>query len=311
MVTTGQDRRRKLTQDLIDGAARVSSATTTRLQRASSRYARKVAPSAAPSPGAADPGITWFHSLDLGGGRVTTGIKASDQLAAEVAALNVPARLTGKSVLDIGAWDGYFSFEAERRGAKRIVALDHYAWSINWAAWHDYYVDALQKEVSPLPPDEVASVWDPHGLPGRAGFDHARAELGSKVEPVVGDFMTMDLSKLGTFDVVFFLGVLYHLKDPFAALRRLRDVTKELAVIETAGTVVPGLTDERLWMFVEGAELNGDPSNWWAPTAAGLTGACRAAGFRDTRVILEPPEHSAPAGAAALHYGRITVHAYA
>ncbi len=311
MVTTASERRRKLTQDLIDSAARLSSATATRLQSASSRYARRNAAIPEPTRTAADSDITWFHSLDLGDGHVTPGIKAPDQLAAEVAALNLPARLTGKSVLDIGAWDGFFSFEAERRGARRVVALDHYAWSINWSAWHDYYVKTTNEGNVPLPPDEVATVWDPERLPGRAGFDHARAQLGSAVEPVVGDFMTMDVHNLGTFDVVFFLGVLYHLKDPFAALRRLREVTRGVAVIETAGTVVPGLPSERLWMFVESTELNGDPSNWWAPTSAGLTAACRAAGFREARVILEPPENSPPTGDSKLHYGRITVHAFA
>jgi tRNA (mo5U34)-methyltransferase len=245
----------------------------------------------------------WFHSIDLGGGAVTTGIKSTDQLAAEVAALNVPVNLSGKSVLDIGAWDGFFSFEAERRGAQRVVALDHYAWSINWSAWHDYFVETTQQGKVPLPPDEVATVWDPERLPGRTGFDYARARLGSAVEP--------DVRSLGTFDVVFFLGVLYHLEDPFAALRRLREITRGFAVIETAGTVLPGLTSEKLWMFVESTELNTDPSNWWVPTSAGLTAACRAAGFRETRVILEPPENSAPTNDSKLHYGRITVHAYA
>ena len=165
MVTTGSERRRKLTQDLIDRAACLSSAAATRLQHASSRYARKSAPSPESSRGGAATDITWFHSLDLGDGHVTPGIKAPDQLAAEVASLNLPARLTGKSVLDIGAWDGFFSFEAQRRGARRVVALDHYAWSINWSAWHDYYVKTTNEGKVPLPPDEVATVWDPERLP--------------------------------------------------------------------------------------------------------------------------------------------------
>src|SRR6266568_9564153 len=44
--------------------------------------------------------------------------------------LRIPADLTGKTVLDIGAYDGFFSFEAERRGAARVVAADKFCWGI-------------------------------------------------------------------------------------------------------------------------------------------------------------------------------------
>ena len=123
--------------------------------------------------------------------------------------------------------------------------------------------------------------------------------------------MTMDLATLGTFDVVFFLGVLYHLKDPFLALRRLREVTRGVAVIETAGVVLPGWMDEKLWLFLESTELNEDPSNWWAPNSAGLLAACRAAGFSSARVVLESPEFAPPNDGYSLHHGRTTVHAHA
>lgn len=211
-------------------------------------------------------------------------------------------------MLDVGAWDGYFSFEMERRGAS-VSALDHYAWSINHRQWQEYTSRARAAGQPLDQPEALPDVWDPANLPGRAGFDLARAALGSHVRPVVGDFMSMDLDPLGQFDVVLFLGVLYHLKDPFYALRRLREVTKSLAVIETAAVVLPEWTDDRLWMFIEGTELNEDPSNWWAPTATGLVAACRAAGFAKSRVVLEPLEYSAPIGDYKLHYGRLWVHA--
>jgi len=65
----------------------------------------------------------WFHSLDLGGGLQTAGVKSHSDLASELEALRLP-ELRAKSVLDIGAWDGFYSFEAERAGASRVVALD-------------------------------------------------------------------------------------------------------------------------------------------------------------------------------------------
>src|SRR6058998_1138514 len=58
--------------------------------------------------------IRWWHTIDLGGGIVTPG--ASDNLRT-LPQLGLPERLDGKTVLDVGAWDGFFSFEAERRGA--------------------------------------------------------------------------------------------------------------------------------------------------------------------------------------------------
>jgi tRNA (mo5U34)-methyltransferase len=92
---------------------------------------------------------------------------------------------------------------------------------------------------------------------------------------VVGDFMTMDLAALGTFDVVLFLGVLYHLKHPLLGLERLRSVTGELAVIETEAVGGPGSYLE----FYGGRELGDDPTNWWAPTEDALVALCRTAGF--------------------------------
>lgn len=85
----------------------------------------------------------WWHSIDLAG-VVTPGGKSAARLAQEWAAMDVPD-LTGKSVLDIGAWDGYFSFRAEQAGAREVVALDHYVWSIDRegrAALHQQHVNA-------------------------------------------------------------------------------------------------------------------------------------------------------------------------
>jgi len=254
--------------------------------------------------------IIWFHSIDLGEGQPTAGTKSAATLEVEAGLLQLPETLGGLHVLDIGAWDGYFSFEMERRGAASVTALDHYVWSTDHARFREYHAKASAAGEPLLPPDEIPGVWDPVNLPGRAGFDRARAALNSRVRPVVGDFMTMDLDALGEFDIVLFLGVLYHLKDPFTALTRLRRVTRGLAVIETAAAVVPGWADQRLWMFVEGSELDQDPSNWWAPTSAGLAAMCRAAGFSSTHVVMESAEDAPPNPGYSLHYGRVTMHAY-
>ena len=52
-----------------------------------------------------------------------------DDTAAKLKRVQLPADLSGQSVLDIGAWDGFFSFESERRGANRVLAVDSFCWN--------------------------------------------------------------------------------------------------------------------------------------------------------------------------------------
>ena len=187
-------------------------------------------------------------------------------------------------MLDIGCWDGWFSFRAEHEGAARVVALDHYVWSLDLPRQQAYWRDCRDRGITPEPYHEQDEFWHPETLPGKAGFDRAHSTLGSRVEPVVADFMTTDLDVLGMFDIVLYLGVIYHVEEPLTALRRVRQVTKSLAVIESQVIQVEGQTAP-LWELVPGAELNADIGNWWIPTSEGLQGLCRAAGFRDARVV--------------------------
>lgn len=247
--------------------------------------------------------ISWFHSVDLGDGVVTPGVKSPELLRAEFDSLGLPSDMTGLRVLDIGAWDGFFSFEAESRGAD-VVALDHYVWSVDTTALNAHNRDRAAQGLPAQPADTVPGMWDPKRLPGKAGFDLAHARRKSRVKVEVGDTTTMDLAPLGTFDVVLYLGVLYHLQDPIGALRRLRTLTRGRALIETASLTVPGNEDRALWQFIEGTELNGDPTNWWVPTVEGALAACRAAGFSEVSVqkAPEPDENG---------WGRLLVNAVA
>ena len=217
----------------------------------------------------------WYHSIAVGHGVVTPGVNPLADHEAEAAAI---APLAGKSVIDIGAYDGFYSFHAERQGARRVVALDHFVWSLDLPRHIAYWEDCKRRGVAP-DPYEQTDAWDPAGLPGKRGFDTAHRLLGSSVEAVVGNFMEMDLAPLGIFDVALFLGVLYHLEDPMRALRRVASLTSEVAYIETAGIDIPRYRDDALVEFYESGELNHDVSNWWAPNLRALTGMCRAAGF--------------------------------
>jgi tRNA (mo5U34)-methyltransferase len=195
-------------------------------------------------------------------------------------------------VLDIGAWDGFFSFEAERRGAKRVVALDHYVWSLDFDETTPYREKCRREGIPMKEYHTIPEMWHPDTLPGQRGFNIAREALRSKVEPVVADFMEMDLSPLGTFDVVLYLGVLYHMKHPLLSLQRLASVTKELAIIETAAIVVPGYEHVPICEFYPGSELGHDATNWWAPNARALVGLCHSAGFRRVEVLGRPPRRA-------------------
>jgi tRNA (mo5U34)-methyltransferase len=258
-------------------------------------FRRKAAPAAPADPEEyrrvrrlADSVPSWWHSIDLGQGVVTPGSKTAEVLRREVEAHRYPD-LRGKDVLDVGAWDGYFSFDAERRGAARVVALDHYVWALDAQARDHYWRACRQAGVTPKDCHLVPQLWRYDALPGKRGFDAAREALRSKVEAVVGDFQTMDLAGLGAFDVVFFFGVLYHVRHPLAALERVAELTRELAIIETSAVIVPGYGDVPLCEFFEDDGLSGDRTNWWAPNVKGLEALCRAAGFRRVEVVSRPP----------------------
>jgi tRNA (mo5U34)-methyltransferase len=221
-------------------------------------------------------GISWYHSIDLGD-EVTPGAKPAEVLEQEWNELALPP-LRGKTVLDIGAWDGYFSFRAEREGAARVVAVDHYVWSLRLPEQREYWQRAKRSGEESVAPHLVPGLWDPQGLPGRAGFDRAKARLNSQVEPMILDFSNDNLDALGKFDVVIFAGVLYHLENPMDALRRLAAVTREMAAIRTVAVHLPNV-NSAVWEFYPGSELEGDATNWWAPNKLALEGAVKAAGF--------------------------------
>jgi tRNA (mo5U34)-methyltransferase len=220
----------------------------------------------------------WFHSVDLGDGVTTPGRKTPAMLAAELAALRLPD-LKGKSVLDIGAYDGFYTFAAERLGAARVVALDHFVWALD---------EAKLRELRGMPFSELetSAAWDPVGYPGKRRFDLAHRSLGSKAEAVVADFHDVDVDAIGgPFDVVLFLGVLYHMRAPLTALERVAGATRGVAVIETEAMEVSRSGERALCEFFEGAELNDDFTNWWVPNEKALLGMCRAAGFARAEIV--------------------------
>lgn len=242
----------------------------------------------------------WFHSIDLGHGVITPGQKPIELLKNELDRFQLPD-LAGKTVLDIGAWDGFFSFSAERLGARSVTALDEYVWSLDLQKTREAARQGRENS------DPLANrVFDLENLPGKAGFDLARRLLNSEVEEQVLDFMKTDPAEVGTHDVVFFLGVLYHMQDPFDALRRVAKMTREVAIIETLAVAIDGWEERSICEFFEGSEMNNDATNWWAPNAKALGGMCRAAGFARVDLLTDPP---APEKGQVRYY-RAVLHAF-
>ena len=189
----------------------------------------------------------WFHSIELRPGIASSGPKTPEILALEAAAVFGPLDLSGRNVLDIGAWNGFFSFESLRRGAALVLATDSVTWK------HPEYR-------------------------GRETVELAAAELGLPVNTVELDAVDLDRVNFKvTFDVVLFLGVFYHLIDPIRVVMALRRHARKVLVLET---VHDALTSDRPAMiFYPGAELAGDPTNWWGPNPAAVYGLLRQAGF--------------------------------
>ena len=190
--------------------------------------------------------IQWYHSFDFGDGEMVTGRRPLSGLRRDSETI-FSEPVLGKSFLDIGAWDGYFSFEAERRGARDVLATDHFCWSgPGWGT--------------------------------KSGFDYAHKKFGSKVRSLDIDPFDLDPEKIGIFDFVLFSGVLYHVKNPLGALEQVFKVTGEVAVVETEVDELQN--PNAVLRFYLGRELNNDPTNYFAPNYKGLENMLREVGFK-------------------------------
>lgn len=202
----------------------------------------------------------WFHNLELGGVRTAPDHFLGDYpgIVWRLLAPALPADLGGKTVLDVGCNAGFFSLELKRRGAARVVGVDS----------------------------------DPRYL--------AQARLASEVtglELELHELSVFDVARLGErFDVVLFMGVLYHLRHPLLALDLLRaHAVGELLVFQSMIRGSQGrfpvepdypfeetaVFDHPSWPrlhFVERAYAH-DETNWWIPNRAGVEAMLRSAGF--------------------------------
>lgn len=206
---------------------------------------------------------TWFHNMNLGG--VPT---AADHFLGDYPAVKwnrfakvIPEDLYGKTVLDIGCNAGFYSQEMKRRGADRVLAIDD----------NEHYLE--------------------------------QARFAAEVNQLDIEFRRLsvyELAKLGeTFDVVLYMGVLYHLRYPLLSLDLIRQtVARDLVVIQSMLRGSSEIEDPQpdypfsetrvfhkpsfpAMFFVEN-KYSGDQTNWWIPNRGCLEGMLRSAGFRIT-----------------------------
>jgi tRNA (mo5U34)-methyltransferase len=215
----------------------------------------------------------WHHRIEVAPGVWTPGLQDTPTVLSQIC---MPEDLSGMRVLDIGARDGFFTFEAERRGAREVVALDNEA-------------------------------------PTNTGFAIAAELLGSKATYVTENVYSLSAERFGRFDLVLFLGVIYHLRHPLLALDRIHDVcaTEATLLVEThmidEGLVDaegqwraladfhPDLASMPLVQYYPANMLGGDPTSQWAPNRTALEGWLRGSGFEP----LSTWQHAFRGGAVA------------
>jgi len=205
----------------------------------------------------------WYHRIEVRPGIVTPGVNDSPL---QLQMLQLPADCSGLRALDLGARDGFFSFELERRGAD-VLAVDY------------------------MPPE-------------RTGFQIAAQLLGSRVVFRQANIYHLTPAEIGTFDLILFLGLLYHLPDPIRAIRSVRRLCTWRMYLETLviddlmplpdGSEAPlAALNERLaaiplMQFFPGASFNGDPTNYWGPNVRCVEAMLGETEFRVERVARVP-----------------------
>ena len=203
----------------------------------------------------------WFHNISLQGVQTAPGHFLGDYPSAKFRNFEnaIPTDLTGMTVLDVGCNGGFYSIEMKRRGADRVLGIDH----------DEQYLDQAR--------------YAAHVLGLDISFERRSVYQVSQLRE--------------RFDLVFFMGVFYHLRHPLLALDLLRrHVTKDWFIFQSmlrGSRTVPRIEgDYPFWEisvfdkpgfpkmhFIEN-EYSQDPTNWWIPNRACAEAVLRSAGFK-------------------------------
>jgi len=236
----------------------------------------------------------FYHRIELPHGIVTPGWAPINP-----AAYRIPEDLTGKTVLDVGAWDGYWTFEAIKRGAYTVTSVDDFS-----------------DTVGAVTNADRSGMWETLELCAKSmGFiKHRERPLTYKRQSqssadILIHCMNADIQDdrdcacLGRADVAFLFGVLYHLKNPMQSLENVREILHKNGTIHIETAILDGCqsaytnkgytSDDCCFEFFPGDEYGMNHSNWWVGTLKAWCGLVEAAGFKNIESwkLTDNPKH--------------------
>src|SRR5256714_5572842 len=198
----------------------------------------------------------WFQRVELFPGEYSPGW--DDPAEGKLPYFGLPEDLTGMRVLDIGCAEGFFSFEAERRGAREVIGIDSFS-------------DSVRR------------------------FNIVKEARQSNATAFLMNVYDLEPERLGTFDLVLFYGVFYHLKHPQYALERIRSICTGSLLFQTHVFEDPAFSDTPLARFYPHGMLSGPQGEHFDPTVFWLfNSTCCAAmldhlGFTGLEILSRDP----------------------
>lgn len=206
---------------------------------------------------------TWYHSIPLSHNTITNGFFDHRDV---IDHYDFPETLEGQTVLDVGASSGFFSFEFERRGAKRILAVD--------VRWEDQDIaDIVEKDgFLTTSSSGIFSSQKQLGI-NMSSFQIAKEALNSKVEQKEISAYDISPQTVGKFDFVFCGSLLLHLSDNFKVIKNIYNVTKKFAIIATC--IDDFFPDQPVARFLK----NTSERVFWIPNMKCLSEMAKVAGF--------------------------------
>ncbi|TML31620.1 MAG: DUF1698 domain-containing protein [Actinobacteria bacterium] len=198
----------------------------------------------------------WFQKVELFPGYFSPGW--DDPAQNKLPYYGLPDDLTGMRVLDIGCAEGFFSFEAERRGAREVIGIDSFS-------------DSVRR------------------------FNIAKEARQSNATAFLMNVYDLEPKRLGTFDLVLFYGVFYHLKHPQLALERILSICTGELRFQTHVFEEPAVKDVPSARFYPHGMLSGpqgehfDPTVFWLFNSACCVGMLDHVGFTDLEIVSSNP----------------------
>ena len=198
----------------------------------------------------------WFQKVELFPGYFSPGW--DDPAQNKLPYYGLPDDLTGLRVLDIGCAEGFFSFEAERRGAREVIGIDSFS-------------DSVRR------------------------FNIVKEARQSNATAFLMNVYDLEPKRLGTFDLVLFYGVFYHLKHPQLALERILSICTGSLLFQTHVFEEPSLKDMPSARFYPHGMLSGpqrehfDPTVFWLFNSACCVGMLDHVGFSDLEILSSDP----------------------